>query len=356
MKRAFCLIRPLLFSTCLIFSSLSASSSVFAQTDPLEVERTNCSKSTAYTWDASRNRCIQKAESQEARHEVENCAALTDAQARKDCHKKIAEQKTGLDSDIKSLPQGTVGKSAVMNGIASVYAILGLINSAGSNGKASTCVCKKIFAVTSIAGTLTDIWLKIKAKTAMNDLKNKYQLGVKNNAYDNQSKAFEYLKEEQLTVKEIAAREKTRNMLLTAGYGAAALMALYEMSGISNKPDCYKRDESTPEAKSAPGKEASNDPKLAESTTPNEITPQQAEPQPQPQPQPRPQPEPRPEPTPINDPKPVVVEAKAAEPVYRFANPTDPSRFEPSIYQKANQQIIDSGYAPIQRLPKVPGK
>jgi hypothetical protein len=352
MERAFCLTKHFFFSTCLILSSLSVSSPVFAQTDPLEVERTNCSKNSAYTWDASRNRCIQKAESQAARHEVENCAALTDTQARKDCHKRIAEQKTGLNSDINSLPQGTVGKSAVMNGIASVYAIIGLINSAGSNGKASSCVCKKIFAVTSIAGTLTDIWLKIKAKTAMNELKNKYQLGVKNNAYDNQSKAFEYLKEEQLTVKEIAGREKTRNMLLTAGYGAAALMAIYEMRGVSKNPDCYKRDEPIQEAKSAPGNETSTDSKLEGTNASNETPQMEAEPRPQPVTQPAP----GPEPTPVNDPKPVVVEAKPAEPVYRFANPNDPSRFEPSIYQKANQQIIDSGYAPVQGLPKVPGK
>lgn len=239
-----------LLSLCLLISSIALPEIAFSQTNDttLDAERQNCSKNTAYTWNASLNRCIQKKEAQAARHEVEDCSALTDMEQRKECHKRIAEKKTGLNSDPDSLPQGSggAGNMAMIN---AAYTMIGLINGLGSGKKESTCTSKKIFGITAMAGTVTDIWLKIKAKKAMDALKDKYQLDVKNNAYDNQSKAFLYLKEEQSTVKDIASREKKRNMLLMAGYGAASLMAIWEMTPYGQNPDCYKPEADKPKEK-----------------------------------------------------------------------------------------------------------
>lgn len=232
-----------------MITSQVASSVAFAQGDPaIDAERASCAKNTAYTWDAARNRCIQNRDAQAARHEVEDCAAIQDVEQRKQCHMRIAEKKTGMNSDPNALPEGSggAGNMAMIN---AAYAMIGLISSLGKGGGQSSCTSKKIFGVTSIAGTVSDIWLKIKAKDAMNALKDKYQLGVKNNAYDNQSKAFEYLKEEQQTVKEIAGREKKRNMLLMLGYGAASVMAIYEMTPYGANPDCYKKEEKAPAKK-----------------------------------------------------------------------------------------------------------
>lgn len=251
MKRAFCLINHLIVSFCLIFSGQVIPTIALAQTEStsdtvLDAEKAACAKNTAYEWSASLNRCIQKKQAQADRHEAEDCAALTDVEQRKACHKRSAEKTTGLSSDVGSLPSGGTNQSTFGNTVASAYALIGILNSAGTTGKTSNCISKKIFAVTAFAGLATDLWLKAKAKNAMDELKDKYQLGVKNNAYDNQSKAFEYLKTEQQTVKEVASQEKKRNMLLTLGYGAALSMALYEISPIGQNPDCYIKANTSP--------------------------------------------------------------------------------------------------------------
>lgn len=228
---------------CISLLVTSHSSIAIAQTDTsLDAQREACGKNSAAEWSSSMNKCVGKVEDRKTRHEVEDCSLLTDIEQRKECHKKIAEKKTGLNADPDSLPKGTTGKSAVMNGAASAYAILGIINSMGSGNNKSMCTSKKIFAVTAIAGTLSDIWLKIQAKKKLNSLKDKYQLDVKNNAYDAQSKAFQYLKDEQATVKDIAGQEKKRNMLLMLGYGAASLMAIYEMTPYGANSDCLKKE------------------------------------------------------------------------------------------------------------------
>lgn len=255
MNRTFCLIKHSLLSVSLLVSTVLSPVQVFAQTTDtaLDAEREKCMKNTAYEWNTSLNRCIQKKEAQAARHEVEDCASLTDMEQRKECHKRIAEKKTGLNSDPDSLPQGSggAGNMAMIN---AAYTMIGLINGLGSGRKDSTCTSKKIFGITAMAGTVTDIWLKIKAKKAMDALKNKYQLDVKNNAYDNQSKAFEYLKDEQMTVKDIAGREKKRNMLLMLGYGAASAMAIFEMTpyGQTMFPECYKPEPDKPKQETKP--------------------------------------------------------------------------------------------------------
>lgn len=243
-------LKHIILSLTLVVSPLSLPTSAFAQTDTsLDDQKAACQKNTAAEWSASMNKCIGKVDAKNTRHEVEDCSSLTDINQRKECHKKIAEKKTGLNSDPDSLPDGNIGKSAIMNGAASAYAILGMINGLGAGKNKSMCTSKKIFAVTALAGTATDIWLKIQAKKKLNALKDKYQIDVKNNAFDAQSKAFVYLKDEQETVKDIASSEKKRNMLLMLGYGAAALMALYEMTPMGSNPDCVKKEEDKKEEK-----------------------------------------------------------------------------------------------------------
>ncbi len=348
MKSPFCLINHFIISLCLIISSQIYPSIVFSQTTDttLDAERIACSKNTASEWNAALNRCVQKKEAQAARHEVEDCAALTDIEQRKACHKRIAEQKTGLSSDVNSLPSDGTNKSMLMNGVGTAYAAIGLINSTGSKGKTSSCTSKKIFAVTAIAGTATDIWLKMKAKKAMDELKNKYQLGVKNNAYDNQSKAFEFLKAEQQTVKEIASREKKRNMLLTLGYGAALLMAIYEMTPIGQNPDCYKPAEpadasKTPDATkvadaNAPVDGASN---TAVANTGDATTPQVTS---------------TPAGTTITSTTTTTTTTTTTSTMTVSSTPQTSElsfRFDPETYSKANMQLDLSGLQKVNWLP-----
>lgn len=268
-------IRPLLFAAVLALGLNSLNLVVLAETDTtFDNDKAACAKNSSREWSTRLNRCVEKVESKETRHKNEDCSNLSDIEAIKECHKKIAEDKTGLSADPDALPQGSTSKSAI---IATAYAMLGMINGLGSNNKGSTCTSKKIMAITAGVGTATDLWMKIQSKKKLDALKNKYQIDVKNNAYDAQIKAFEYLKEEQETVREMAEKEKKRNMLLTLGYGAASVAALIEWFSPTTSPTCYKKEVSAPEAKPTetnPGKEVVSTEEVVPNTTTDAPPPQ----------------------------------------------------------------------------------
>jgi hypothetical protein len=240
----------LILSLSLVVSSLTFIPSAIAQTDTsLDQQKADCAKNTAAEWSATTNRCVGKVDDRKTRHDSINCNLIVDPTQKADCFKSIAEQKTGLNSDPGSLNQGSTDKSAVMNGINSAYAILNYLNMFGSKKKETNCMSKKIFGVTALAGTLSDFYLKARAKSKVSELSNKYKLDANSTASAAQIKAFEYLKDEQNTVADIASMEKKRNMLLMIGYGAATAMAIYELTPMGANPDCLKVEKSCKEDK-----------------------------------------------------------------------------------------------------------
>ncbi|MDO9182074.1 MAG: hypothetical protein Q7U04_06680 [Bacteriovorax sp.] len=227
----------------LFVASCLRPSILMAQTDPILVaQQADCAKITSSEWSSKLNRCVTKVQAVETRNEATACNAIVDLTARADCHKALAEKKSGLSADPNNLNQGNIGKSAIMNGIGSAYAILGLINGTALTKNPSTCTSKTIFKITAVAGTATDLWLKARAKKKVDELSNKYKLETAEGAMDAQTKALLYLKEEQATVAEIAGMEKKRNMALMLGYGAASAMAIYEMFVPAGSASCYKKD------------------------------------------------------------------------------------------------------------------
>ncbi len=218
----------------------------FADADPLQKQKDDCLKNTAMEWSNTYNRCVGKVAAREKRNEAISCNKEEDLAKREACHKRLAEKATGLSADTGSLNQGNTDKSMAMNSIATVFGLVALLNGAGSGLTFSVCTSKRIFGITAIAGIASDIYLKMKAKDKDEELKNKFHLDAKSSANNSQVKALEYLKEEQNTVAEIAGMEKTRNMLLMAGYGAAGIMALVEMAYPETNPGCLTPE---PEAK-----------------------------------------------------------------------------------------------------------
>lgn len=212
-------------------------------------QRAACAKNTAMEWNDSLNRCVGKKEARETRNAAKECNAIEDLKAREKCHIALAEKNSGLNSDPNSLNQGNTGKSAIMNGVGTAYALLGMINGVGSSKKESNCTSKKIYGYTAMAGLATDIWLKIRAKKKMDELAGKYKLDKTQNPYDAQVKALYYLKEEQETVADIAGMEKKRNMLLMLGYGAATAMAIYEWAAPTLNAQCYAKEPENKEPK-----------------------------------------------------------------------------------------------------------
>lgn len=221
---------------------------IYAQADGIAQQQADCAKNKAMVWSAPMNRCIGVQQEIDTRHEVQDCNKNTDATARENCFKAIAENKTGLSSDPGKLDTtGGTNKSLMMNGVNTAYAALNFINAFGSAKKNNPCMSKKIFGVTAVAGTLSDVYLKNRAKNKVKDLEGKYTLDAKSTAANSQVKAFEYLKDEQNTVADIAGMEKKRNMLLMLGYGAATAMAIYEMTPMGANAACTKPEQSCKE-------------------------------------------------------------------------------------------------------------
>lgn len=269
------------FVLCL---SLIVPSISWAQTDlALQNQKAECSKHSSSEWSSALNKCVGKVEDRKTRHDAKDCNTIEDLTQREECHKKLAEQKTGLNSDPNSLNQGNTTGSAVMNGVGSAYAIVGMINGVGKNKKDSECMSKKIFGITAMAGFASDIYLKIRAKKKVKELEGKYKLETKQGAYDAQVKALQYLKEEQETVADIAGLEKKRNMLLMLGYGAASVMAIYEMATMGTmNAGCFKPDPpANQEPKPAPAQTAVADGSKATTAVEGEAAPAAGTPPPE---------------------------------------------------------------------------
>lgn len=261
----FCLALALMLSA--LFSS---SSNSWAQSDPaLEKQKADCGKSASSEWSPTLHKCVGKVEARQARHEANDCNAIAEMSQREACHKALAEKKTGLSSDPKSLNQGNTTGSMIMN---AAYSIVALINHTGTSGKKSSCTSKTIFGVTAVAGLASDFYLKYKAKKKVEELAGKYKLDTKNGASDAQVKALEYLKEEQNTVAEIASMEKKRNMLLMLGYGAAGVMAAVELAWPAMSPACAQGDPKSAGEKAKPPVEQPIDNSIQDSTATQAIS------------------------------------------------------------------------------------
>lgn len=213
-------------------------------------QKKECATNTAMEWNTSLNKCMAKAQALDDRKDAQNCNKLTDVKEREACHLALAEKNTGLSSDTTKLYESKGNASLMING---AYTVVSLINMAGKGGIKSGCTSKKVFGLTAVVGVATDLLLKSQAKKKVESLKEKYKLETEMAANTAQVKALEYLKEEQETVVKIAGMERKRNMLLTAGYGAAAAMALFEIaSGKASTPDCSAPSKSAPSTTPAP--------------------------------------------------------------------------------------------------------
>lgn len=230
----------------LIYGLIYSILSLKAEENSITSQKTECDKHTSLEWSNNLNRCVTKKEVLSERNEAEQCNQLANETEQKACHLKLAEKKTSLNSNPDDLPQGNTTGSLVMNG---AYSIVAAINMTGQGGFKSTCLSKNIFHTTALAGISSDLFLKYKASSKIKELKNKFSKDIKEGKTDNQYKALEYLKEEQVTVGEIASLEKKRNILLGLGYGASAIAAGYELAFPENNVECMKGDSKTTDSK-----------------------------------------------------------------------------------------------------------
>lgn len=224
-----------------------------SSTDPYLVkQKEECYKRANKYWDEPRARCVEKAENKAQRAEESAagnaCLKLTNLEQRKACFMEQAREKSG---NMNSEPEKSGGKT-VESVITHAYTIMSLIQMFGQGE--SNCTSRTIFGVTSLAGSLSDIYLRIQSKKKMKKLQDKFEIDLKTNRYDAQVKALEYLKEEQETIAGIASNEAKRHMVMMAGYGVALGVSLYEGWG---NPTCVEKP-ATP-AKQPPAEQASSE-------------------------------------------------------------------------------------------------
>jgi hypothetical protein len=229
----------LLIHSPFVYPQSSSDASVAAQ-------KAECDKNKASEWSAKLNRCLTKAQAKENRLAAQACDKNTDPTARDNCHKALAEKLTGLSSDPNQIgDKSTTNTSMLVNGVGAAYSALSFLNVFGKSKKESPCTSKKIYGFTSVGGFLSDLYIKYTTKKKVDELKEKYKTDTKLGSLESQLKAFQYLRDEQEKIKEVASLEKKRNMVLMLGYGAAAVMALYEMTPMGQNVACNKPEEKT---------------------------------------------------------------------------------------------------------------
>lgn len=198
-----------------------------SSTDPYLVkQKEECYKRPNKYWDDARARCVERAENKAQRAEEtaagDACLKINDIEQRKACFMEQARKKSG-NMNSESERSGSQNLESAVTHAYSVLAIIQRVASGESN-----CTSRTIFGVTSFAGSISDIYLRMKAKKKMKELQDKYEIDVKTKRYDAQVKALEYLKEEQETIADIASMEAKRNMIMMAGFGVALGFAIYE--------------------------------------------------------------------------------------------------------------------------------
>ncbi len=213
---------------------------ISAETDEASTEiqkqKDECAKSPNKAWDTARNRCMITEESKAQKNSDtaagKECLNITDLEKRKACFLDYANK----NADVSKNVAGESGTRGLERGVTTAYSVLSMIQMFGS-GSASNCTSKTIFGITSMAGTLTDLYMKVQVKKKLKSLQDKYSVDLQTNAYDAQVKALEYLKDEQIELKDIANQEKKRNMVMMSGYAAAAGVAAYEIFSQSKCAD-----------------------------------------------------------------------------------------------------------------------
>lgn len=209
---------------------------LFAQS--LDAEKAACGQNTAKVWSYELNRCMNKVDEANYLAASKKCDSIANPDEKKSCQMNLAKSLAGVTDDPNDaahrLKKGT-DTSSVING---AYAITSAIHFVSGNKLSSSCLSLKVLAGFSVAGILSDLLIKKRIKDESKKLAQKYQVDQKATAFATQTKALEYLRDEQETMKSLADLEQKRQSLLMTGYAIAAGLAIYEMVSTPTSTKC----------------------------------------------------------------------------------------------------------------------
>jgi hypothetical protein len=254
----------LIFQLCVFSSPMAFAQSQEAMTGnptaPMTVEEQleACNADPARRWDPELNSCVVKQEVMDTKGDTLTCQ---NSENPEQCFKDNASDKSGVASGdrFQSSKMDAIGSRvaaayslfALATGISNFDKAFGVTendlkkHSKESKGK---CTSKTIFAVTSVAWTVGDFFLKKRAKKNFEELAKNYEEEVNNDnlkgseagSYQAQVRAFHYLRQEQEQIEDQAKKRKLLQLSVVAGYAAALGFSIYEMTPAGWPGACKK--------------------------------------------------------------------------------------------------------------------
>jgi len=204
-----------------IFSFSFLSFGLYAAEKTTQERQDDCAKKAGYSWDSTRVMCIYSKKASASKDAFKKCENLTDEAAINACVKKNGHDLTGVSEG----EQNKDGDSYIGSSLLGAYSAL-LHFGALSEKSAPSCTSKTIFSATSLGFVVTHYMTQSSSKKKFGDLSKEYEKIPEN--YQKQVKAFEYLKQEQQIIKDIADEKVKYYTALSLGYGLAFGFAVYE--------------------------------------------------------------------------------------------------------------------------------
>jgi len=224
----FQLIRPIT-TTIIIFQLFTLSIPVLGGDDcdysddaDLLASKTSCT-AASMEWICELNRCMTTEQAASFRQKSETCTAMTDENEKKKCYLDIVIDETG------GLEVSDKGPSSIAQGVYGMTVAL-VVLSFVSKKNTAKCTSKTILATAGGVFLLAEIYQYFFLGKKLEELRDAYaKKTADQNSYNAQLEAFQYLQDEQNEVKKIAGQKNKIYLALTALYGAASVMAVYEM-------------------------------------------------------------------------------------------------------------------------------
>ncbi|MBK22798.1 MAG: hypothetical protein CME70_02240 [Halobacteriovorax sp.] len=211
----------------IFFPSQALANCSYPNDQRMAEKQRNCTNDSARTWMCEMNRCVTTAEAQGLREKFKECAELKDDTARKKCHDDFARNESNTTSGKKGAKKGFSMTAATINGLNA--AMLFLSNTGKSPG--GQCISRKTYMAASIVSVLAELYMMMMVDKKLKKLQKKYEGEQLNEeAYAAQTRALQYLKEEQQTIADMAKSRKNAYTLQLALYGATAVIATLEVT------------------------------------------------------------------------------------------------------------------------------
>ena len=190
----------------------------------MKEEQSKCTESSR-EWICELNRCMTKANAIDTRNQLNQCASLTESAQVKACIDNLANQKSG-EPDIDYSASGKEGLAQTAYGMSLGLVTIGFL----SKESKAKCLSKTILTGAGLGFIAMEIYQYFLLKDKLEKYRKEYrEKEIADATYNAQVDAFIYLKREQELIRDIAKKKYYIHLTLTAAFGTASAVALYEM-------------------------------------------------------------------------------------------------------------------------------